>query len=460
MGINFSALEIGRRALNANQFGIDITGQNIANVNTPGYTRRTLHLAEAPPSGLGRLTFGAGVTIQGVQAFRDNFVESRIQREIGVAGYLVARRDALSPVQAALQGAEGAGLQNALSDFFGSFRELEANPDSIPLRSIVAGRAQTLADTFHSSHTRLTDIRTGTDQQLRSTVESVNQLSERIANLNIEIRRVENAGGQAHSLRDQRNELVNEIAELTGARTTENSDSTINVTIGEGKTLVAADTAVALDIQNTPPNGLAQISFKGQPAVFDGGIVKGLQSAISDITANIAVLDGIAEQVATRVNALHTSGTDYDGNAGVEFFDTSSPVTAASISINPAIASNARLVVASPITQPADSGTVAGQIANLLTDTNTTVGTRTGSFASIYGGLISEAGESIRTAENGLQTQAAIIAQATAQRESISGVSLDEEAINLLQYQKAFEAAARFIRVADEMTQTIISLAG
>lgn len=460
MSLNFSAFEIGRRAIIANQFGIDITGQNIANVNTPGYSRKSVQLAEVAPTSVGRFAIGAGVSIQGIEAFRDSFIESRIQQEIGIAGSLAARRDALYPVESALQGAEGSGLQSAFEDFFGAFRDLEANPDSVPLRSIVAGRAQNLADTFHSTYSRLTEIRTGTDGQLRATVDEVNRLSERIAHLNIEIRKTENAGGQADGLRDQRNEYVNQISELTGARTTENNDGTITVTIGEGRALVTADKVTELTVENTPPNGLALVTFKGSPAVFNEGVINGYSSAISTITQDIAVLDGLAEQLASRVNALHTSGTDFDGNPGVEFFDTSVPVTASNLTLNPAILGNARLVVASPIAQPAESGTVAGQIAGLLTDASTVVGARTGSFSSIFGSLIADAGEQVRIAEDGLQTQAAIIAQATAQRESVSGVSLDEEAINLLQYQKAFEAAARFIRVADEMTQTILSLAG
>ncbi|NNE65152.1 MAG: flagellar hook-associated protein FlgK [Pyrinomonadaceae bacterium] len=460
MSINFNAFEIGRRALTANQLGIDITGQNIANVNTPGYSRRSLHLAEVASASGSRFSIGAGVSIQGIQAYRDSFIESRIQQEIGIAGYLSARRDALIPVETALHGSAGADIQSAFADFFGAFRDLEANPDSVPLRATVAGRGQNLADTFHSTYSRLEEIRSGTDAQFRASVEEVNSLSERIATLNIEIRKVENSGGQADALRDQRNEFVNQIAELTGARTTVNSDFTINVTIGEGRSLVTGDTFNALTISNTPPSGLAVAEFKGEPAIFNEGVLKGFNSAVSDISDNLAALDGLAEQVAARVNSLHTSGTDLDGNAGIDFFDQSSPVTASNITINPLIAANARLVVASPIAQPAEHGTVAGQIAGLLTDTGTVVGSRTGSFSSIYGSLISDAGEQVRVAQDGLQTQAAIIAQATAQREAISGVSLDEEAINLLQYQKAFEAAARFIRVADEVTQTILSLAG
>jgi flagellar hook-associated protein 1 FlgK len=459
MSINFSSFEIGRRALAANQLGINIAGQNIANVNTPGYSRRRVQLSESAQTSINGHSVGTGVSIAGVQAFRDNFIQSRIQTETGIAGRLTARRDALAPVETALQGSETGGLQNALSSFFGAFRDLEANPNSVPLRAVVAQKGANLASSFQTTRTNLDEIRRGTDAQVRSTVDEVNTLSTKVANLNNQIRSAEAAGGDASALRDQRGEFVNQLSELTGARSTENSDGTVTLTIGEGRPIVSGDTAFALQANNTAPIGLATITIDGQPAKFDEGTIAGLQGAITETTSQITALDGLAAAVVQRVNDLHNSGTDLDGNAGTNFFNNTPPVTAANISINAAITTNPRLVVASPLTQPGQTGTIAGQIANLLTDPNTTVGTRTGSFSSIFGGMLADAGEQVSQADNNLQTQAAIIQQATAQRDSVSGVSLDEEAINLMQYQKAFEAAARFIKVADEMTQTILSLA-
>jgi flagellar hook-associated protein 1 FlgK len=460
MSINFSPFEIGRRALNANQLGISVTGQNIANVNTPGYSRQRVNLAESAPTSFGRNAVGTGVSIQGVQSFRDLFIGSRIQTETGIAGRLSAERDALSPVEAALQGSENGGLNNALNGFFGAFRDLEANPNSVPLRGIIAQKAQNLTNAFQTTRNRLDGIRKGIDGEIRTTVDQVNSLSTKIANLNKQIKLNDGLGGNTSALQDQRSELATQLSELTGARSADNGDGTITLTIGEGRALVSGDVAYQLETQNTPPLGLAAITIGGQPATFDEGKIRGLQNAISFTTSSIDSLDGLAASVVERVNTLHTSGTDLDGNAGVNFFDATPPVTAANISVNAAIINDPRLVVASPLTQPGQSGTVAGEIANLLTDPNNTVGSRSGSFSTIFGSLVSEAGEQVRNAEDGLQTQGVILSQAIAQRDAVSGVSLDEEAINLLQYQKAFEAAARFLKVADEMTQTILSLAG
>ena len=460
MSINFSAFEIGRRALNANQLGIDVTGQNIANVNTPGYTRRRVELVESAYQGIHGFAIGTGVTIAGVHSFRDLFIQSRIQTETGIAGRLTAERDALAPVETALQGTESGGLQSSINAFFGAFRDLEANPNSGPLRALAGQRGAALANAFHGTRERLSDIRATIDAQLRSTVDQANGLSNEIATLNDKIRSTEAAGAEASNFRDQRDVAVNKLAELTGTRTTQNGDGTYTLTLADGRPLVTAGTAHKLEVTDTPPLGLAEITLDGETAVFGEGAIAGLKNAITEVTKQIDDLDSLAASIVDRVNTLHTSGTDLDGNPGVNFFDPTPPVDASTISVNAAILADPRLVVASPLTQPGQTGTVAGEIANLLTDKNSTAGTRTGSFSSIYSSMISDAGERIASADNALQTQAAILSQATAQRDAVSGVSLDEEAINLLQYQKAFEAASRFIKVADEMTQMILSLAG
>jgi flagellar hook-associated protein 1 len=459
MSINFSAFEIGRRALNANQFGISLTGQNIANINTPGYSRRRAQLAETVTNNVNGKIFGTGVSVTGIEAFRDNLVQSRIQTEKGVAGRLTAFRDSLAPVETALQGSENGGLQNSINSFFGAFRDLDANPNSASLRAVAVQRGTNLANSFQSTRANLDSLRVEADGQFRSAVDQVNSFSTKIAKLNADIRTVESSGGDASALRDQRGELINDISEFAGVRQTQNADGTVNLTIGEGRPLVTGDKAFQLQIVDTPPLGLATVTLEGQPATIEEGKIRGYQEAIGEIGSQIDNLDGLAAAVVSRVNNLHTSGTDLDGNAGSKFFSDTPAVTAANISLDPLVKANPRLVVASALTQPGQNGTIAGEIANLLTDPNTTVGSQTSSFSSIYGSILSETGEKINSAENDLQTQNAIIAQANAQRDSISGVSLDEEAINLLQYQKAFEAAARFIKVADEMTQTILSLA-
>jgi len=155
MGVNFSSYEIGRRAIRAGQFGLQVAGQNIANVNTPGYTRQGVQLSTTPPASATINLTGGGVTIDGVRSFRDKFVESRLQTETSISGRLTAQRDALSPVDSILSDpSTGGGIQQAISGFFNAFADLEAHPTSVPLREATISRATALGTAF-GLHTTL-----------------------------------------------------------------------------------------------------------------------------------------------------------------------------------------------------------------------------------------------------------------------------------------------------------------
>ncbi|MFN0088438.1 MAG: flagellar hook-associated protein FlgK, partial [Blastocatellia bacterium] len=260
MGVNFSSFEIGRLALRASQLGMSVTGQNIANVNTPGYTRQRLQLSAAPPDGSNQRLTGVGVTIDGVRALRDQFIETRLQTETGISGRLEAKRHALAPVDAALNEAgAGGGIHSAMVGFFGAFRDLEAHPTSVPLRAVGIARAETLAAAFHSTRGRLAGIRADNDAALRGTVDEVNTLAAKVADLNVRISVAENTGGGASELRDQRGELARRLTELTGARSTEAENGQLALTIGEGRAIVLGETAHTLAAESIPPDGLAAL---------------------------------------------------------------------------------------------------------------------------------------------------------------------------------------------------------
>ncbi|MGH9944961.1 MAG: flagellar hook-associated protein FlgK [Pyrinomonadaceae bacterium] len=465
MGVNFSSFEIGRRALRAGQLGLAVTGQNIANVNTPGYTRQRVQLSPTPADGANLNLTGNGVSIDGVQAFRDRFIESRVLSETAISGRLTARRDALASVDAVFNDSNSAGgVQSALNGFFNSFRELEAHPESLQARGAVVAKGAELGSAFAATRARLVDIRRETDGQVRATVDEINSLSRKVAELNAQVQVAEHSGANASELRDVRAETVKRLTELSGARAVEDRSGAVTLTLADGKPLVVGNQATPLEVFSAPPDGLATVQIDGQPAALGDGQLKGLFEAIDEINSHLASLDALAVTIADRVNTLHAGGTDLDGNTGTNFFTIpadGSPVTAATLSVNPALRANPRLVVASPLAASSPQGaTVAGQIASLLNETTSQAGGRTGSFSAIYASIVADAGAGVRTAEDALGVQQSILAQTTAQRESISGVSLDEEAINLLQYQKAYEAAARFLKIADELTQTILSLGG
>lgn len=461
MGVNFSTFEIGRRALRASQLGINITSQNIANVNTPGYARQGIRLSASEPDGSNPRLIGTGVTIDGVKTFRDQFISSRLETENAINGRLTAQRDSLSPVETAFNEADtSGGINAALTGFFNAFRDLEATPTSPALRASIVEKGNILSSAFQSTRARIVGIRNDTDQDLRGTVDTVNTLADKVADLNKKIKFAELNGDTASELEDQRFEATRQLAELTGTRTSENADGTVNVTFGDGKALVYGETTNKLNVVSTPPDGLAAVQIDGQNAVISDGKIRGLQDAIGSIGSFVQSLDDLANSVATRINTLHSSGIDLNGNPGGVFFTVpaSGSITAANIDVSAALKANPRGVVSAAPGGGSADPTIARGIAGLLSDTTSVAGSRTGSFTTIYASIVSDAGAGVKSAEDALTTQQAILSQTEAQRDATSGVSLDEEAINLLQFQRSYEAAARLLKVADEMTQTILAI--
>jgi flagellar hook-associated protein 1 len=458
MGINFSPFEIGRRALNASQMGLQVTGNNIANVNTPGYTRQAAKLAPTPGDGLSL----RGVSIEGVQVFRDRLIESRLQTETAISGRLTGKRDTLAAVDMALSETDSAGVSSALAEFFNAYGNLEAHPTSVAARATVVAKGSSLAATFNSTRQRLVDIRNAANASLESTITEANELAQQVASLNKQINIADNSNGETSSLRDQRGEVVRKLSELIGTRAIENQDGTVTLTLGDGQALVMADRATSLTLE-PDTNGVYAVLFNGEAAVFNEGRARGIQEGLSEINGHITAIDELAASLADRVNTLHTSGSDFNGNAGTPFFTVpagGAPITAANLSISSSIVSDPTLVVASANGAGTGDASVARAISGLLTDTSSQAGSRVGTFNNIFASIVGDAGSSLKTVEDALVTQQSILAQTSAQREAISGVSLDEEAINLMQYQKAYEAAARFLKIADEMTQAILALGG
>lgn len=461
MGVVFSPWEIGRRALQASQVGINVTSNNIANVNTPGYTRQTVHLAESTVSANGTQLVGNGVTVQSVTGVRDQFINARLETESAINGRLTAQSDTLTPVDAALNDTNtSGGISSTLNAFFGAFRDLEANPTSAAVRTAVVGKGNALAVAFNSTRSRLTGLQKDADLQLQDSVKSVNDLTSQVATLNKKIRLAEANGSNTSELIDQRSQATVQLAELAGTHTTQNSDGSVTLTLGDGRALVQGDISNQLTVSSQPPSGLSQVELDGQPAVIADGKIKGIQDGIASVGNIIQSIDDLASSVATSVNSLHSAGVDLHGNAGTNFFTVpvSGPITAANFSVSSSIQADASLVVSGATGSGTADSSVARSIANLISKSDSTAGTRTGTFSAIYASVVSDAGNGVRSAQDQLTTQQAVLSQVQAQRDSISGVSLDEEAVNLLQYQKAYEAAARVLRVADEMTQTILQL--
>src|SRR5687768_8990773 len=364
----FSTLGSVARALDAQRYGLDVAGQNIANVNTPGYARRTVDLIALAPEAPG--TAGRGVDVIGVRALRDRLLETRVGNEIPAQTREAAIAEALSVVEASL-GLPGSAIDASLEQFFDSFAGLADAPTSASARDQVLIRGEGLAAAFSNMAGRLGAARLDADRQARGTVDDINALIEQIAALNVSIG---GASAQEKSLhaRDEQFALVRQLSEQIDIHVLDRPEGGVDISVGNGRPVVVGHTSYAIAVQSTAPAGYAALSVTGVDITAEitagrlGGFLQVRDVNIPDYTTR---LDTLAFAVATEVNALHAAGFDQTGAAGGAFFAFSTaPVgsvgAAAALIVRAAVAADSRLVAAGGSAAPGDNA-AARSIADL-----------------------------------------------------------------------------------------------
>ncbi len=461
----FFGLNTGLRALLASQLALDTAAHNTANVGTPGYTRQRVSLVAADPysypafnrTGLpGQV--GTGVSVVLIGRVRDAFVDLQLRQETQLAGSWTARSAAFERLQAIFPEPGTAGLATELGRFWNAWQDLAADPGSSAARSALLGRASTLAQRFQGAARGLDQLVAEQDAAVRQGITDVNSLAERIATLNGEIKRVAVTGDQPNDLLDERDRLLDRLAELVPATLEPQADGTVKVLVGgvdlvtdeRARRMVAADDAA----------GHAMPTWQAGPAVTLAGGRLGqlVQLRDVDIPPYAARLDQLAAGIADAVNALHATGVDQDGNAGLAVFVSSSGpvITAGTISLNQTLAGSPRLVAAAAAANSPGDGTIAGRIADLRS--GAIIGTVSAGdfYAALIGGIGSDARHAMEMAAN----QDLVRAHLETRRESLSGVSLDEEATDMVRFQRMYQAAARVITIMDQNLDTLINSTG
>jgi flagellar hook-associated protein 1 FlgK len=455
----FSTLGSVARALDAQRYGLDVAGQNIANVNTPGYARRTVDLIALAPEAPG--TAGRGVDVVGIRALRDRLLESRVTNEIPSQTREAAVAEALSVVEASL-GMPGASIDASLEQFFDAFAGLAEAPTSASARDQVLVRGEGLAAAFSNMAGRLDAARLDADRQARGSVDDVNALIERIAALNVSIG---GASAQEKSLhaRDEQFELVRQLSEQIDIHVLDRPEGGVDISVGNGHPVVVGQTSYAIDVQSTAPSGYAALSIGGVDvtAQITGGRLGGfLQVRDVNIPDYTSRLDTLAFAVATEINTLHAAGFDQTGAAGGDFFDFStapagSVGAASALIVRAAVSADARLVAAGASAAPGDNRT-ARSIADLRQVNVLNGGTAT--LSDGWGQIVYRVARDTRSAADERDSRQEIVRQIDALRDAVSGVSLDEEAMQLMKFQRAYEANARFFQVIDQTLETLLGL--
>ncbi len=457
-GIN-SLLSVARDGIMAQSYALGITGQNIANANTPGYVRRE---AVLETRAAGSETFG-GIEASGLRRVLDPYVEERYFKAVGDDSHAQERNAALESIEAIFNDQAGAGIGSSLNALFSSFSSLAANPSDITTRGLVLQRADELAGRMRDSAASMNAIRRDLlDKAKNVTTLEINQRAEQIAKLNGKIVQAEASGADAADLRDQQRQLVVELSERINVHTF-TDDSGALVVQAAGATLVEGTRAGTMEV-STASNGSiqllmvrangTQLDVTGQ---LNGGTLAGIREARDvDAVEIMGRVDQLAADIANAINGQHASGFGLDGVNGRPMFDSSGgPLTAATMQLSAIMRDHPERVAASNAAGALPGGSDnAVALSKLSTTPVASGGLR--SITESYSDLVGDVGLRKSKAATDVEMRDGMTAQIKAMRDSAAGVSLDEEMISLTRYQRAYEASTKLLRTADELLQTLI----
>jgi flagellar hook-associated protein 1 len=441
------------RALLAEQGALDATSNNISNLNTPGYSRQRPVFVQSDPVTSGSLTFGNGVLLEKIESLRDPILELRIHAEEQQQSHLDALVTGMSQVEVMFSGSSG-DIGDQMSKFFNSLQQLSADPTSVPLRQGVLTAAGNLAAAFQMVVHNIQQQRSNLDLNVTQSVREVNSITQQIAQLNTQIANMENLHQEASAFLDQRNVLIGQLSQLVDVSVVK-SDNGITLTTSTGTALVAGGRFFQLDTQ-TDSSGYQHIFALGNDitaSLVGGGLAGLIELRDTKLPGLVSDLDTLAAGLASTFNTVHRGGYDLSGTAGGDFF-VPPPVgingAAASFKVQ---ISDPRLLAASSDQSAGSNGNLSGLLA--IRNQSVAAGQSPTDF---YANMVFKVGNEVATGSAAQEASSLILQQLENQRSSISGVSLDEEAANLLRYQRAFEAAARVVSTISEVMDTAVNL--
>jgi flagellar hook-associated protein 1 FlgK len=481
IGLNGSLL-LGSQALNAQQLAIETIGNNISNINTPGYARQRANLANDVQNGQGG-ELDMGVSVSNIESLRSPLLDSLVQQSLGNQGYADNQASLTSTVQDALGEqftaagssttsgtvTSGSGpVQDALSGFFSALQNLATTPSDATARQVVVQDASTLATAINGAYSRVQATQSQIATDASSITTQINQLSQSIASLNQQITQVQAASGTAaNGLTDTRAADINQLSQLINVTTTTQSNGMVNVSLTDSPSVVLVDgidsngagTTQSLSASYNA-NGSVPLTVSGSTSgVLGTGIPSGgsLGSdldvannvigspAASGNTGLLGALDGVASQLISQVNTQNEAGYDANGVAGTAFFTGSG---AADIAVSSSIAANPSLIAAGNGSGPLDG---SNALAMSQLQNNAAI---TPAFQSMVANL----GQTVSTAQTNQTTQDQVTKQLQTQQNSVEGVSIDEEMTNLINFQQAYSASARFITTISSMYSTLANI--
>jgi flagellar hook-associated protein 1 FlgK len=458
MGTITSLMDIAQQALMANQEALNVTSNNVANQNTAGYTRQVVSFQSVDAVTLSGGTVGSGVTASATSQ-RDRVLEQQVQQQTQTQAQSGALESALQQIQnifglsSTTSSASSTVLGTATDSFFSALSALASNPSDTATRQNVLTTANGLAAAFNSASNQLTQVSTSLNQQVVGDVSQVNSLTKTIASLNTQITAL-SPNADAGTLEDQRQQAIAQLSQLVGLDQISTENNGITLTTSGGAVLVSGSQSFALS--TTQVGGTTHILAGGQDVTSNltGGDLGGvLQARDQQLPAYQSALDSLAFAVGTQVNQQNALGVDANGNPGAGLFSLPAASSGAAALIQVATADpNA---VAAAATGQGSAGNANASALAGLSNANIVGGQTASGFLASFLGQI---GSDTAAATTNNSAQQATLTQLTTQRDSLSGVSLDQEALNLTQYQRAYQAAAQVFNIANSIMASAINL--
>jgi len=452
----FGTLNLATRSLQTQQTGIEVTGHNLANVNNPAYARQRVQIQTsitiASPLG----PQGTGADAVAIQQLRDLLLDAQIRGEQSVGGYWGSQQSVLQNAQANLGEflSSSQGLSGALSELFNAFQEVATSPNALTEQALI-NQALALTGKFNQVSQRLTDLGTTLNTSLNNDVRSVNDLLSDVAKLNDQIAAAENPnGGTANDLRDLREQKLEQLSQLVNIQTSSAPDGSINIAIS-GTQLVSGNQVIDTLETYDPGNGNFLVrTATATPLTLTGGSIQGTIDARDGTLQDMRNdLNTLAATLIAEVNNVHRNGFSASGTTGEDFF---TGTDAATIGVNATLVNDPlRFQAAGVAGEPGDNS-VALALARLTSQTNPALGNQ--SFGDAYGQVVSNFGHALQNANGQLSDHDIVNTMLLQQRDSISGVSIDEEMTNLITFQKAYQASAKLVTTVDEMLDTILNM--
>lgn len=455
---SFSGINMASNALRGFQRALDTTGHNIANVNTPGYSRQTVEFGQSTPLEFhsnGTRYIGQGVHVTAIARVRDAYLDRSYAASLSQGGKYATLAKGIGQIEKIYNEPSDTGISAALEQFFNSWSALGSNPGDPSVLSQVQSSGQTLADRIRRTYADLSSLEADATKQIETSVARIDTLSKTISDLNRDIKLAYSTGGHANDLMDRRDAALAELSGLVNVR---------HEVFEDGSYVVYAGTARLVDQARSyafPPN------FDTSTGTFTDGVstvsvttgeLAGHLMTITRIQGEKSDLDTLANELRAQVNALHRTGINSLGTTDIRFFNetaTDPQNGAIDFNVSSEVKADSHAISSGISGAPGDGG-LALSIASARDQTMVGLGNRT--FSRYYQAMVDKVSGDAAYAKAATETESAILTQIANQQQAVSGVNLDEEMTNMMQFQRSYQALARALTVFDQVTEDLIGM--